>query len=680
MTKDELNLDYETKSEINLLTAGLDRYAADPSTDVLMAAWSVNGGTVQQWDRAYQRKMPAELREAIESPEVDKWAFNAQFERVITNRVLNIHSPHQQWRCTMALAYIMGFAGNLDAIGRQMGMTEVKSDGQKLIKMFSCPQKPTKKQPRIWLDAWTNPMEWDEFLGYNRQDVVAEMAIKKALIKYPVPESEWQIYWMDQIINDRGVYIDQLLARQALAMAEQRKEIITGQMAKITGLQNPSSPAQLLPWLQERGYRFKDVGKDTVVKVLKENKSGEFTIPDNAKKALQLRQAASKTSTSKYVKMLTLVGPDGFLRYQLQYYGAQRTGRFAGRGVQVHNLPRTPKGLENMLFMGAANDAIRKGELDWLDVVAGEPMDSLVGCIRSAFVPKPGRVFRVADLSSIESVVIGWLTDCEWFLETLREGRDLYRAFAAVWLRIPYEETKPHRSKAKPATLGAGYRLGGGDIITTGKKAGQKSGLWGYAENMNVELTKEEAVSSVKAFRDLCPEIVSAWKALEVAAKRCVKEKTTVKCGKVIFEFRSPFMCIILPSGRRTYYYKPRVEQGTVTHKGETFNTTKLTYMGRLSESGGPSWGRMETHGGKLIENIVQAIARDVLTTGMTRAMDDGFEIPLHVHDEIVTEADPDDDYHTVERLIKHMTETIPWAPDLPLGAAGWEGTFYRKD
>lgn len=680
MPKDELNLDYETKSEEDLIKVGLDVYSSSPSTEVLMAAWSINGGPVQQWDAAYQRKMPAELREALESPEVDKWAFNAQFERVITNRVLNIFTPHQQWRCTMALAYMMGFAGNLDAIGRQMAMSEVKGQGLKLIKMFSTPQRTTKKQPRRWLDAFTNPIEWDEFLGYNRQDVVAEMAIKRALIKFPVLESEWQIYWMDQIINDRGIYIDQRLAKQALVMADQRKEVIVSKMARITKLENPASSAQLLPWLQDRDYRFNDVGKDTVSKVLKESKSGLHQIPDIAKKVLEFRQAASRTSTSKYAKMLTLVGKDGFLRYQLQYYGAQRTGRFAGRGVQLHNLPRTPKDLEDVLFMAVANDAIRRGELDWLEVVAGEPMDSLVGCIRSAFIPSPGKEFRVADLSSIESVVIGWLTDCEWFLNTLREGKDLYRAFAAIWLRIDYADTKPHRSKAKPATLGAGYRLGGGDIVATGKKAGKKSGLWGYAENMGVELTKEESHSSVKAFRDLCPEIVSAWKALENAAKRCVREKTTVKCGKVIFEFRSPFMCIILPSGRRTYYYKPKVEHGTATHKGETFPTTKLTYMGRLTESGGSTWGRIETHGGKLIENIVQAIARDVLTTGMLRSMDDGFDIPLHVHDEIVTETTPDDDYHTVDRLIHHMTETIPWAPDLPLGAAGWAGDFYRKD
>lgn len=671
---DILSLDYETKSEIDLKKYGLDRYINHHSTQVLMAAWKLNGATVQQWSVEESLRPNKFLLDALSSPDVQKWAFNAQFERLVTQRVLKIDTDYSQWRCTMCLAYMQGFFGDLKTVGTSMGLADgllKMSEGLRLIRKFSVPQRVTKSQPHRWRDALTDPEDWDLFLHYNRQDVEAEYAIYKRLINFPVPELEWRFYALDQKINDHGIQINRKHAENAIQLAEVRKKQIIIDMKHLTGLGNPGSPVQLTPWLKERGYPFDDIQKDTVLKVIRE--ADEHGLHDDAKKVLKMRLNSSKSSLAKYKSMITKCGTDDVFRYSLQFHGASRTGRWAGRNLQVQNLPRTPKLLEDVFFLGQANKSICNGDLEWLDIIAGEPMNTLVGCIRSALVSRPGKVLRVADLSSIESVVIGWMTNCRWFLDTLANGRDLYRAFAAEWLKLDYEDTKPHRSKAKPATLGCGYRLGGGEL-----KDGKKTGLWGYAENMGVHLTREESHSSVQAFRELCPEIVQAWRDLENAAKTCVRTGKSVTVGYVTFEMRSPYLCVVLPSGRRLYYFKPQIKTETVKGSNGDYTRTQLTYMGK--QQNGTKWIRLNTHGGKLIENFVQAIARDILRSGMMRADKDGFVIPMHVHDEIVTEADRDDQYHTVERLIEHMTAPIKWAPGLPLGAAGWEGTFYRKD
>lgn len=675
MPNDAMNLDYETRSEVDLKKYGLDLYSSHPSTEVLMGAWSINQQRVEQWDALDGEPMPRILKEALRSPDVDKWAFNAQFERVITNRVLKIAVPYEQWRCSMCLAYMMGFTGDLAGIGRAMSINSAAvkmTDGMRLIRLFSMPQRVTKNQPHRWRDNLTDPEDYDRFKLYNRQDVVAEQAIQVPLLKYPVQEREWRLYALDQRINDVGIYINEAHAQNALRMADERKRQIIVDMGRITGLGNAGSPVQLLPWLKERGYPFDDIQKDTVTKVLRE--ASETALTEEAATILEMRQGSSKNSIAKYKTMLTKKGLDGAFRFLLQFHGASRTGRWAGRSLQAQNLPRTPKIIEDEFWLAMANQMITDGDSEGLELLVGEPMDALVGCIRSALVARPGKVLRVADLSSIESVVIGWFTDCHWFMDNLKNGRDLYRSFASHWLKIPYEDTKPHRSKAKPATLGAGYRLGGGQL-----RDGKKTGLWGYAENMGVFLSQKESQESVAAFRDLCPEVVDSWKALEQGAMKCVRTGQDVKVNKIVFELKRPFLCIRLPSGRRLYYYKPMITTEDVVYEGgRKSKRTQLSYMGK--EQNGSKWIRIVTHGGKLIENIVQAIARDILMYGLMRADKDGFVIPMHVHDEIVTEADKGDDYHTVERLIEHMTAPISWAPGLPLGAAGWEGTFYRKD
>lgn len=679
---DFIRLDYESKSKVNLITQGLDIYSASPSTSILMAAWDENdSGDIQFWDESMTRKPSKHLTDILRDPKVIKWAFNAQFERTMTERVWGIKTPYSSWRCTMVLAYMMGFAGDLATVGATLGFDPAKLKdpmGKKLIQMFSVPRKPTKADPTVWRDALTNPDEWQQFGHYNRQDVRSEAAIGKRLQRFPVLESEWELYALDQYINDTGMNIDIEFCRNALALADKRKPQIIEQMKDITKVSNPNSTTQLLPWLTERGYPFTDLRGDTVQKVLRER--GTNSLTDEAATVLQLRVNSSKTSLAKYTKMMRTEAVDGRFRFSIQMCGAQRTNRFGGRDVQPHNMPRTPKWLEDVANQAILRNYIMRQDLDMVNLFCGEAMDGLVGMIRSAITPSEGNRFVVSDLSSIESVVIGWITECKWFMDTLRDKRDIYMSFAAEWLKLPYAETKPHRSKAKPATLGAGFRLGGGDIMPDGKK----TGLWAYAENMGVFMTRQEAHDSVNAFRDLCPEIVDMWHLLEKAVARCLRLKCDVRCGKVVFEYRKPFLCILLPSGRRMYYFKPAIveveKEFTDKTTGEVRKYKKRQFRYEGKDQGKNKWGVQYSHGGKLIENIVQAVARDILVEGMKAAHAAGFLIAFHVHDEIVAEVPIDDTEHSLDRLISLMAAPIKWAPGLPLGAAGWEGFFYRKD
>lgn len=676
---DHINLDYESRSRINLKTQGFDRYSGDPSTKALMAAWSINDGAVQHWDGHRGQKMPGELRDALEDPSVIKWAFNAQFERVITRRVLNIKTDYNSWRCTMALAYMLGFSGDLLSIGKVIGLPDhllKNTEGKRLIDLFSKPQRVTKTNPFEWRNEATDPDDWWEFCAYNKQDVTTELAIKHRLQKYPVMQSEWDMYALDQYINDTGVMIDIDFAQAAIDLAERRKPLIMEEMRDITGLSNPNSPAQLLGWLQERGYPFNDLRSDTANKVIRE--ASDLGLEPVVAEVLEMRLNSAKSSLAKYGTMMAAAGTDGRFRYSLQFAGASRTNRWAGRRIQTQNLPRTPKLIEAEEDLAIVNKMIHDRDLDALTLYVGEPMSALVGCIRSAFIPTPEHKFIVADLSSIESVVIGWLTNCKWFMDTLAAKHDLYRSFAAHWLNLPYEETKPHRSKAKPATLGAGYRLGGGHMDEQGKK----TGLWGYAENMGVHMTQDEAEASVQAFRELCPEIVQSWYDLENAVFKVIRTKKPVEWGCLVIEYSKPFLTIRLPSGRKMYYFRPRIVERQMTvqkgaKKGQKYTKSNFQYEGKID--GANKWGKIYSHGGKLVENIVQALARDVLAEGLKKAHRMGFRIVMHIHDEIVTEV-PKDSELTVDDLISCMAAQLPWAPGLPLGAAGWEGYFYRKD
>lgn len=695
-----LALDFETYCDLDLKQVGLDLYSAHPSCEVLMCAYQIDGGPVQHWDRTVEPRMPRDLYRALLDDRYFIWAFNAQFERTILNRILDIWPIMRRWRCSMVLAYMHSFVGTLDRVAYQMGLSQDKvklATGSKLIKMFCGPQKITRNNPHRRFTSETHPVEWQMFVEYNVQDVVAEQAVKKRLDKpqYPIPDREWQFYALDQRINDRGLPIDRTFVERALAMAINRKEVLLNRMRRKTGLINPGSVPQLLPWLKARGYPFDDLRKDSVKKVLTADagrRSGELkakkgelfpTLTDECVKVLKLRQQQARTTPTKYAALLKAMGEGNRMRFVFQFAGASRTARFAGRRFQPQNLTTMRLGGEDHTHLSVITqitDAIREDDEEAVALYKSEPMDALAGLVRSSVRAKKGKKLVVCDLSSIESVVIGWVSGCERLLNVFREGRDAYKDFATELYGISYEEvTSYQRKMAKPATLGAGYRLGGGNIMD-----GKKTGLWGYAENMGIDMTRKEAHRGVATFRRVYKEIPAMWYALEDAIKTTIRKRTRTKVGPVSFSYAKPYLVCHLPSGRNIYYLKPRVDKRPFRYidkdTGEEVVTMKdtISYMGK--QQNGNKWIRVYSHGGKFIENIVQAVARDILREGLIIAHKLGFNIVGHVHDEIICEEAVNDNEHGVVQLRAAMIRKIKWARDLPLNAAGHEGKIYRKD
>jgi len=704
-----LNIDFETFCDLNLKDVGLDLYSAHPSCEVLMTAYQIDGGELRHWDRTVNPKMPRDLWDALHDERYEIWAFNAQFERTILNRVLDIWPTIRRFRCTMVLAYMHSYTGTLDQIAERAGLDEDKqkqATGKKLIGMFSMPQAITNANSLRRFDRHSHPVEWRMFCEYNKQDVVAEAALKRRLWrdKYPIPQREWDFYALDQEINDRGLPIDRLFVKRALAMAETRKEELLGEMRALlkksgtNSITNPGSTQQLLPWLQARGYPFDDLKKDSVKKVLtadtgrrsgelKERKGELFpTLTDDCVVMLKLRLQQSRTTPTKYAALLKAMGVDDRMRFVFQFDGAARTGRFAGRRFQPQNLTTMRLGGEDSTHeavMSICTDAIRRDDFDFVRLLRAEPLDALAGLVRSSVRPKKGKKLVICDLSSIESVVIGFVSQCERLLNVFREGRDAYKDFATELFKIPYAEVTSHQRKmSKPATLGAGYRLGGGDI-----RDGKKTGLWGYAENMGIDMPRKEAHRGVATFRRVYKEIPATWYALEDAIMKVIrgKGKRVETVNDIVrFSYEAPYLVCTLPSGRNIYYLKPQINKVWFEYvdreTGEKKRTLKdqVSYMGK--QQNGNGWRRIQSHGGKFIENIVQAIARDILREGLMAAKEFGFTIVGHVHDEIICEEDVSSTRYTLDNLRKCMTRALAWAVGLPLGAAGFEGLFYRKD
>lgn len=695
-----LNLDWESRSEIDLIKSGFDLYSGHPSTEIISAAWSWDSGvTVHRWDIRESEHPPREIREAYEDPEVIKWAFNAAFERVMAKRVLGWKVPYKNFRCTMALANMMGFTGTLDQIGVQTGLPDKymkDKEGNRLIKLFCGPQKITKSNPHVWRDWRTDPEDWEHFVGiYNPKDVISECALLRRLIKFPILESEWELYELDQRINERGFPIDRQFVDQALIMADRRKNELKAEMQDLTGLKNPNSGPQFIPWLKERGYPFDDLRKDTVKKVLTENEECEVLDAD-AVQALKLRQWAARTSTRKLNALQKALADDNRFRFGFQFSGAARTRRFSGRRFQPHNLARPAKNIEPDkklgeligaaadFFLAEATQLIKDGDYDALALMFKEPMEALVSTIRSCIATRPGKRLTVADLASIETRVTAWVSDCLRLLHVINTGLDPYIDFATFMFNKKYEEvTKRERQEAKPPVLGCTYRLGGGHL-----KDGKRTGLWGYAESMGVNITKEASHRAVTVFRQTYVEVVRSWYALEEAIITTIRTggSTTpnFRVGSrhvkmpIRIHYRKPFLMIELPSGSYLYYHLPRVERKTMYgYDGEPYEKDNISYMGQNQVT--KKWGRVDSHGGKFFENIVQAIARDVLKEGMLRVHKAGFNIILHVHDEIATETKHGDNYYTYHLLEELMSQEIEWCPGLPLAAEGYEATFYRK-
>lgn len=720
----DLHLDYEGLSEVDLTARGLDVYAKHPSTKLLLAGWALDEDDPNVWDIVDGQRIPGDLKEALRDPSVRIWAFNAQFERWLTNEklcpMLGIDPlPVERFYCSQVLSYMFSFTGGLGDVNAQMGAAKDRSklaDGKRLIRMFCMPNKPTKKQPFVWRDRHSDPEDWDIFANqYLPQDVLGERDIKTKLLRYSVLEEEWDAYHLDQIINDRGLPMNRTFIVNALEMAERRKAELISEMRERTGVDNPNSRDQLLPWLQDRGYPFDDLQKDTVSKVLKAEQDdvrggflrppwmlhlpsnytsasldavgrvvGDHLLTQECRDILVMRQSASRTSTTKYQAALDgLLDDDNRLRHCFQFAGASRTNRWAGRKIQPQNLPRTPKFLEpedhiDFDRLDYTNDLILTGNYSLLSLFTGEPMDAIAGCVRSSITAPEGKKLVVCDLSSIETVTIGWLTGCERLLNVFRNGLDAYKDFATAMYGVEYAQvTKAMRTIAKPGVLGSGYRLSGGQL-----KDGKRTGLWGYAENMGVDMTVEQAQEITTTFRETYKEIPKAWYAIEDAIVKCLRTGRKTTWSFLEFEVKKPFLRVRLPSGRYMWYYKAKVDSYEMEGRYGPYLKWSISYMGIDQDT--KQWQRIESHGGKFIENFVQAIARDILLLGLKAAHAAGFTLIGHVHDEIISEEDLDDQEHTYEKLRYLMSEylirTVEWLSTMPLGAAGYEALVYRKD
>ena len=654
MAQTRLHFDYEGKSEIDLTERGADIYTAHGSTAILMASWSLDDQPTQLWVPAEGERIPSDLKEALRDPEVLKVAFNAQFERLMTWRVftrqfgIDVPEEYESWRCSMALAYMFSFMGGLDDISEQMNLRYKKNArGKTLIRTFCQPNKPTKNQPFVWRDQHSDPELWEEFKGYCIRDNESEKELWTKLIRFGVPDWQWELYALDQIINDRGLPINRTYVQNALEIAQRRKAELISEQNRITGLANANSGPQLLPWLQERGYPYDNLQKANVVKTLTAEEEhvsveikkldpsepyygptldplgqvvGDAILTQECRTVLRYRQGSSRTSTSKYDACILGMGDDDRLRHCFQFAGGSRTNRWAGRKIQPQNLPRTPKWLEpedhiNFDRLDYCNSLIEAGDYETLGVFAGEQMDAVAGCVRSTIQAHEGKKLVVSDLSSIESVVIFWITDCERGLNVFRNGLCAYKDFATTLYGVPYEEvTKGQRSGAKPAVLGAGYRLSGGEL-----RDGEKTGLWAYAENMGVKMTREEANRAVAVFRETYSEIKNGWYQIEDTIERAMAAGgKVVKWGPLEFQIVKPFLRVGLPSGRSMWYYKLRVEKYEAEGRYGTYLRTNISYMGKHQVTN--QWTRIESHGGKFIENFVQALARDILGFGMLAA------------------------------------------------------------
>lgn len=659
-----LHIDFETRSLLDIKKCGLDRYAR--SAQVLMMAYALNDEAPIVWE-ARKGKFPEHVRELILRPEIRKVAWNAAFERIILEHSLGIVSPIEQWDDPSVMARYGGFPSHLAGASEffKLGEHGKKKEGMALIRRFSCP-RPKKGGFNEPADF---PTEWASFVDYCRHDVIAEREIYHRLKKsFFLPPQERDLWHLDSEINARGIPVNLDFVDTAKKLVTEEQARLTKELVDLTGLENPGSNKQMLAWLKNEGYPYNSLLEKRVKKFLSDP---PLTFEDqsalmNCVPALKLRAQASKSSTAKLQALLDRTSPDGNLRQSFKYYGAH-TGRWSGSGVQLQNLPRvTVKDYNNAVV------AVQSGDSSWVRE-HGNILNVVSSTIRGAFQAPEGKVFLVADLSAIENRVLGWMAGCEPIMEVFRQGLDPYIAFATKLYRKPYATVTDHeRQIAKPAVLGCGYAMGGGLHKVDKKGDEYKSGLWGYAESMGIEMSQEYAQNAVQIFRASYPEVQQLWYNLEDAAKRVVKNHTTEVVGPVtIGVVPDKVLWVKLPSGRRLHYLMPRLEKGKYSRPDLTYETTTV----------GDHWGRKNLTGGLLTENLVQAIARDVLAIGMLRVKEAGLDLVAHIHDEIIVLGDlagpvPRSD---PKMLTECMERPIEWALDLPLKAKGYASQIYRK-
>ena len=664
--KHHLSIDLETFSSVSIKKAGAQAYLRSPDFEILLFAYSLDGSPSTVIDLACGEKVPWWLYDALINPNYIKHAYNAAFEWGCLSRYMGVKLPPSQWRDTMLHSLYCGYPASLDAAGRALGLPEDKqklNTGKALIRYFCVPCKATKTNgQRIRNLPHHDPDKWRLFKEYNAQDVVSEMEIEQRLSAFPVPDFVQKQWETDLLINDRGVAVDMDFVHGALALGETVRSTLTKEAKELTGLFNPNSVKQLAQWLEaETGEEVSSLRKETVAALLGRDANSEAV-----QRMLEIRQELGKSSTKKYDAIQNCVCPDGRVRGLLQFYGANRTGRWAGRLVQVQNLPRTyTEPLE------LARDFVREQRLNAIQVVYGKPNDTLSQLIRTAFIAAPGNVLIDADFSAIEARVISWLADQEWRLEVFRTHGKIYEASASQMFGVPIERIKKGnpeyslRQRGKVAELALGYQ--GGVAAMRNMDTGHQLD----------SLSDDEIKDIVNRWRDTNPKIRDLWYAFDTAAVSVIQNggSVNVRCCTVAREHDQTqgisYLTIRLPSGRKLYYVDPGVGENR-------WGNPSITYMGLNDKN---KWARVETYGGKLVENVVQAIARDCLAQAIEHLEDEGFPVVFHVHDEVVIDIAPfADDKTMLNRVIQIMSTPIPWAPGLPLGADGWVGMFFKKD
>lgn len=645
-----LSCDLETYSSEDLRKCGVYRYCEAPDFEILLFAYSVDGGEVQLADLASGEKLPWEIIKAVTDDSVIKWAWHANFERVCLSRylrdlgLLTGYLNPEGWRCDMVWAATLGLPFSLEGAGAVLGLDKQKlTEGKELIRYFCKPCSPTQANSGRTRNLPCHaPDKWEMFKRYNIRDVEAEMGIQQRLSKFPVPDFVWEEYHLDQEINDRGVKIDMELVRQAIAIDERSRNELISAMREFTQLENPNSVQQMKDWLANNGLMTESLDKKAVAELMK-------NAPPELIRVLALRQQLAKSSVRKYQAMQNAVCADGRARGLFSFYGANRTGRFSSKIIQLQNLARN-----SMSDLDQARALIKTGDYDAVSMLYDDVPDTLSQLVRTAFVPPEGKLFYVADFSAIEARVIAWFAGEKWRSEVFRKGGDIYCASASQMFKVPVEKhgINGHlRQKGKIAELALGYGGGMGALKAMGA--------------LEMGLKEEELQPLVNAWRNANPNIVKFWWAVDNAVMEAVNKRTTTETHGITFSFKSGMLFITLPSGRKLAYVKPRIGMNQ-------FGGESITYEGIGATK---KWERLESYGPKFVENIVQATSRDILCFAMKTLR--CCSIVMHIHDEVVIEADP---HMSIEAVCELMGRTPPWAEGLILQAAGYTSPYYMKD
>lgn len=659
-----LSIDLETFSSVPIAKAGAQKYISSPDFEILLFAYSLDGAPVEVIDLTTGAHLPPWLVQAITSPDYIKHAYNAPFEWGCLSKFLG-WLPPDQWRCTMFKGLYCGYTAGLDATGRALGLPEDKrklNTGKALIRYFCTPCAPSKANGgRTRNLPQHDPQRWELFKEYNRQDVVTEMEIDQRLASYTVPDWVQKQWETDLIINARGVAVDMEMVAGALYLGDTVRNSLMAEATALSKLNNPNSVAQLTTWLQEEtGEELADLRKDTVARLLKKDDNSP-----QVQRMLEIRQELGKTSTKKYDAIEAAVCPDGRVRGLLQFYGANRTGRWAGRLVQVQNLPRT-----YTEPLALARDLVRQRNLNALKAIYGSVPDTLSQLIRTAFIAPEGHVLIDADFSAIEARVISWLAGEQWRLEVFRTHGKIYEASASQMFGVPLERIKKGnpeyslRQKGKVAELALGYQGSTGALINMGA--------------LDMGIPEEDLPDIVGRWREANKRIRDLWYSMDNAAVQVITQGGSVGLNGLIlaheYDYNRGTDCftITLPSGRKLYYTSPGIGENQ-------WGRPSISYMGMDQKT--KRWKRIETYGGKLVENCVQAIARDALADAIERLEAAGLPVVFHVHDEVVIDVAPfADEDAMLQTVVDIMRQPVPWAPDLPLNADGWVGKFFRKD